>query len=496
VLGATILSIESPLQTALQVAVATPGNHGPFERYMKTETGPGRLFVSSSLWEARGQSLRLVERIGAPPDLSPSSRAARAFLDRALHTSSFVVTSSTLGTRQRIDYAIALPQAGPRGRPTFAVYAERAIPANRRVPVESTSAFADLDYATYLGSPRRASDLATTDVPVDQLPLRGYTVRDEIPFGGTSLTLVATARGQLGGALGAGLPWIFLGGGAVLSGAAALAVRELVKRRRDAEQGALTIARLYDQLDVLYGQQRSIAETLQRALLPQSNPAIRDLEIASRYLAGADGVDIGGDWYSCIAVDEDHFAFVVGDVSGRGVSAATIMARLRFTLRAYMLEGHDPATALGMCSHQLDINDDGHFATVLVGTGDLGSGEITLANAGHLNPLVVSASGASYAQTQVGPPLGIAAGTYASTAFTLAPGAVLLAFTDGLVERRGESIDVGLQRLAEAASAPAATLEALVSGVVDGLAQRGTEDDIAVLAIRWSGSAPALPGAK
>ena len=144
---------------------------------------------------------------------------------------------------------------------------------------------------------------------------------------------------------------------------------------------------LYEQLGGLYGEQRTIAETLQQALLPRTNPSIPNLEIATRYVAGTVGVDIGGDWYSTLPIDDAHFAFVIGDVSGRGIDAASIMARLRFTIRAYLLEGHAPDTVLEMCSHQLDIEYDGHFATVLVGVGDLETRRVVLANAGHPRPI-------------------------------------------------------------------------------------------------------------
>jgi serine phosphatase RsbU (regulator of sigma subunit) len=225
---------------------------------------------------------------------------------------------------------------------------------------------------------------------------------------------------------------------------------------------------------------------LQRALLPQSNPAIANLEIASRYVAGMDGVDIGGDWYSMIAVDERRFAFAVGDVSGRGISAATIMARLRFTVRAYLLEGHPPDAVLAMCSRQLDVSRDGHFATALVGMADLESREITLANAGHMSPLIVSGSASHYVPTSVGLPLGVAPSTYEVTRVRLPPGCAFMVFTDGLVERRGENIDVGLERLARAAGERDSTLDDLLTVVVSHMAHRGAEDDIAVLAFRWA----------
>ena len=160
------------------------------------------------------------------------------------------------------------------------------------------------------------------------------------------------------------------------------------------------------------------------------------------------------------------------------------MARLRFTLRAYLLEGHPPDVALAMCSAQLDIEEDGHFATALAGIGDVSTGEITLANAGHLNPLLASPQKAVYMTTDVGPPLGITTATYNSNTFVLPAGSALVAFTDGLVERRGEDIDVGLQRLAEAATASAASLDDLLTALVTQMAHQGAEDDIAVLALR------------
>ena len=100
------------------------------------------------------------------------------------------------------------------------------------MPAEKDSAFADLDFATYLGPDVRTADLATTNVSPASLPLKGYTVSRSIPFGDTTLTLVAAARGQLGGSLGRRLPWIFLAGGLLLTLAAAFGAEQLAARRR------------------------------------------------------------------------------------------------------------------------------------------------------------------------------------------------------------------------------------------------------------------------
>jgi serine phosphatase RsbU (regulator of sigma subunit) len=161
------------------------------------------------------------------------------------------------------------------------------------------------------------------------------------------------------------------------------------------------------------------------------------------------------------------------------------MARMRFTLRAYLLEGHPPDVALGMSSRQLDINDDGHMATVLVGIGQLASREITLANAGHPNPLLVSADQSRFISTVVGPPLGVATTSYESTTFVMEPGSALVAFTDGLVERRDEDIEIGLQRLANAATPSDRPLDVLLTEILADLTHEQSEDDTAILAFRW-----------
>jgi serine phosphatase RsbU (regulator of sigma subunit)/type II secretory pathway pseudopilin PulG len=482
VISSAFLGIEGPLATALQVARATGGAPAPFRRSMSAYVGPKSEFVSASLWEKTGSTVRQMTSLGATPELAPGSPQAARFVAGAFRTTTVAVTGLPAGPQplRRVVYALAnIP--GSR----FAVYAERAIPANRQVSVESGQAFADLDFATYLGTQARTADLATTDVPQDSLPLKGYTVRDAIPFGDTTLTLVAGARGELGGTLSRDLPWIFAAGGILLTLAAALVADRLSTRRREAEHNAAALAALYEQVGTLYGEQRTIAEALQQALLPRTNPSIPNLEIATRYVAGTAGVDIGGDWYSTLLLDDRHFAFVIGDVSGRGIDAASIMARLRFTIRAYLVEGHSPATVLEMCSHQLDIESDGHFATVLVGIGDLETRRIVLANAGHLKPIVISGETTEFVETSMGMPLGFDAGDYPSTAIVMPPASTFLAFTDGLVERRGEGIDAGFERLAEAATEPAATLEALLDGVVARVVPSETTDDLAILAFRW-----------
>jgi serine phosphatase RsbU (regulator of sigma subunit) len=490
VLGAAITGIADPLRTATVLADATEGDAARLRAFLEQYVRPGGLFVDASVWRAGGRGSVPVVAVGGAARMSPASAAGRAFVAEALAARTFVVRGLYSGPPQRVAYALA--GSGPA---RYVVYAERAIPANRRVPAEDDAAFAELHFASYLGPRVDPAALSTTDVDPARLPLTGLTARASIPFGDTTLTLVTSPARHLGGQLAARLPWIFLTVGLVLTTVAAATAGLLVRRRRAAETDARTITELYEQLDASYDRQRSVSLRLQHALLPQSIPDVAGVEFAAAYRAGDEGVDVGGDWYSVIALPGGRFGFVVGDVSGRGVDAAAIMARARFTLRAYLLEGHAPAAALAMMSQDLDMVRDGHLVTVLVGVGDPARRTVTWANAGHLPPLVVDAGGARFAAAADRPPLGVAPGEFAETTLEMAPGALLVAFTDGLVERRTEDIDAGLGRLAAAARVPEGALadwlpRMLAAQLGDGPAT----DDVAVLALRWAGgrSAPAV----
>jgi serine phosphatase RsbU (regulator of sigma subunit) len=485
VLSTAILTIQQPMAAALSAeSVVGPADDArAFTRIFGREVGPQNPFVSASLWHREAGGFRRVATLGETPGLDPQAAELQGFLKQATASSTSVVRRVTVGEQSRIVYALADPHTG------YVVYAERAIPADRRSPVDRNSAFADLHYALYLGPRTSGADMTTTDVDPSSLPLKGLTARAVVPFGDTVLTLVTTPRHHLGSDLSRRLPWIILLIGLLLTLSMALVARQLARSRQQAEGDRETITTLYQRVDALYGEQRALSVRLQRALLPQVNPGIPGIEISSQYVAGAQGVDIGGDWYSAIAVGDEAFAFVVGDVSGNGVDAVAEMARARFTLRAYLVDGDDPATALAKCSRQFDVTQDGHIITVLVGVGSWRSGEVTVANAGHPLPLLVSAGRATYVEVPVGPPLGAGPSTYDSSAFTLPVGATLVAFTDGLVERRGEEIDVGMQRLAETVPPLVGPpLDTLVSDVLGAMRDDDTVDDIAVLALRRVGT--------
>jgi serine phosphatase RsbU (regulator of sigma subunit) len=481
VLSSAASVVQQPMQAALDVQeFAEPSDAASvFRRGMGANVGDSDgQFVSAALWQRDRGRLRSVAAVGRP-GLDGDGAEGRAFLGRAFNSSTSVVRHVAVGEQVRVAFALADPSTG------YVVYGERAVPANRRSRVDQNSAFADLNYAIHLGKGTEAAALSTTNVDPAGLPLKKPNYRTEVPFGDTVLTVVMSPKTHLGSSLSQRLPIILGVGGVLLTIIAALVARQLVRARSDAESSSETTTALFERVDLLYGQQRDLFVRLQRALLPQVIPHIPQMEIASQYVAGAQGVDIGGDWYSVIGVDEDRFAFVVGDVSGHGVDAVAVMAHARFTLRAYLVDGDSPQQALEKCSRQFDIAVDEHLITAVVGIGNWRTGEFVMATAGHPPPLLVTADQVDYLETPVGPPLGIGRSSYKSATFTMAEDSTLILYTDGLIERRTEDIDAGMQRLTTVVAPIAGDpLESLLDQVLTSLRDEDAADDIAVLALR------------
>jgi two-component system, chemotaxis family, sensor kinase Cph1 len=227
-----------------------------------------------------------------------------------------------------------------------------------------------------------------------------------------------------------------------------------------------------------------VAETLQRSLLPESIPTLESWQLSAHYEPAA-GDNVGGDWYDAFELRDGRLIVLIGDVAGHGITAAGTMAQLRNALRAQLFAGAAPAEALNQlnefCVHMLP----GAFATVIAARVDLGSGLVEAGCAGHVIPYLTntvanSVSKSVFAPIELSPPIGIRGVTYAPSEFTVAPGHGLVMYSDGLVERRGEVIDEGLDRLAEtlgcADDASASRIwTAMVSGNID--------DDVTVVAL-------------
>jgi len=483
VTGAAASNVQTPLASAAVLAEQTGADAGGFREVMRPIITAKRPFISASIWPARGDDTRPLVVVGKRPQLlerAPSER--RRLFDAALGNPAMAVKDLLALPDRRLGYAVAA--ASPDAR--YVIYGEGALPRNRRARVASDSAFTNLDYALYLGTAANPANLLASSRPGGRLPgaRRGS---ETVPFGQSKLLVVLAPRGELGGSLLARLPSLLALFGALLSVGAALLVERLARRREAAERLAALLGDAADQNARLYADQREIAQTLQHSLLPERLPGVPGVVAVGRYEAGVSGLEVGGDWYDVLPVGPHRLLFSVGDVCGRGLPAAAAMAALRFSIRAYAVEGNTPAQILDKLDHLVLVARPDQFATVACGVIDTERRELTMASAGHLDFLLLDTSGARFVETPVGTPLGIASPrSYAAKTIALPSSGTILGFTDGLVERRGESLDVGLQRLQSLTPSNAEPLDALVSRLVDDLAPDGSEDDISLLGVRWS----------
>jgi GAF domain-containing protein/anti-sigma regulatory factor (Ser/Thr protein kinase) len=255
-------------------------------------------------------------------------------------------------------------------------------------------------------------------------------------------------------------------------------------------------------------EQHRVTETLQRALLPQELIGVPGIEAAARYLPAASGSRLGGDWYDVFPLGNGRIAMAVGDVVGRGVAAAALMAQLRTALRAYAFEGHRPAEVVDRVNGLLMFLRPATMTTAAYLVLDPEAERLTVVCAGHPPPLVVDPNGAArYLEPPTGVALGVTRGARYSEWECDAPaGTAIVLFTDGVVEVRGESIDVGMERLRVLAERGFGTLDALCDAAVDELIADGRPaDDVALLAVRarplgdrlettWPASADVLSG--
>ena len=473
-------TIQTPLASAAALADATDGNVAEFEQFIRSSVLNKR-FVSASLWRLGANETAPLAVVGSPPLLAASPARAQAFFaNEARHSQLGVI--GLLGPPQQARLGYAFTSPGLTGR--YVAYGESALPPNRHSKFQSTSSFTDLNYALYLGPLQRSTDLLVSDLK--DLPLKGQTAMTSITFGSNSFTFVVNARHPLVGSFPERLPWLIGIVGVLLSIGAALLTLRLIQRRTHAEELADSLERVAEENRKLYSEQRTIAQTLQHALLPEALPKIRGVETGARYEAGVEGVDIGGDWYDLIALDDHRLLLVVGDVSGRGVRAAATMASLRYAIHAYAAQNDPPATILTKLSKLVNVGATGQLATILCALVDVEAHELTVTSAGHLPPLLISDGKGTFINGAVGVPIGVNTGaTYTSTAVSTPRAATLLAFTDGLVERRGESIDTGLERLQHAATANHCDLDDLLSRLLEELRHDGGDDDTAIAGLRW-----------
>ncbi len=254
-----------------------------------------------------------------------------------------------------------------------------------------------------------------------------------------------------------------------------------------ADRAALAIRRAQ-----LHEEEHRIAVELQRGLIPKSLPEVPGVALAASYEVAGIGVQVGGDWYDAFAMSDGRLGIVVGDVTGRGIRAASEMGQLRTLTRAYALSEdgrRTPGEALTLLNrHQLALGDE-HLFTIVYAIVDPEHGTITWANGGHPPPLVRSSDGACRYLEGGNGLMGVEERVYQSFQDPIGLSTTIVLYTDGLIERRGESLDVGLDRLAGAAcegpEEPASLRDHILAALVEPSGQR--YDDVTAVVAQLGG---------
>ena len=240
---------------------------------------------------------------------------------------------------------------------------------------------------------------------------------------------------------------------------------------------------------ILFRREHEAAVTLQRSLLPQSLPAVEGLRFAARYEPAAPGLEVGGDWYEVVALDDGTVGLSVGDVAGHGIHAASVMGRVRPALRAYVLDGHDPMEAIRRLDRLMKELGPAELTTIFHLHLDPAENAATYVRAGHPPALLRLPGGEVQVLDGAGSePLGIFEDSdYSAHSVQVPPGSLLLLYTDGLIERRDEPLEAGLDRLKEALRDAPADPEGCLDAVMSRFLVAERPDDVAMVAMSRDG---------
>ncbi|MFI1166233.1 SpoIIE family protein phosphatase [Streptomyces sp. NPDC020801] len=242
----------------------------------------------------------------------------------------------------------------------------------------------------------------------------------------------------------------------------------------------------------MYTYQESVAETLQDSMLPHIPARMTGCDIATRYLPGTLLGRVGGDWFDSVKLPGARTALVVGDVMGHGLNSAAMMGQLRTAVQTMAALDLPPAQLLRNLDDLAQRLGDTYLATCLYAVYDPIAGELHLANAGHIPPVLVRADGRSeLLDLPTGAPIGVGGVPFEAVRVPVRPGDRLVMCTDGLVEVRGEDIGVRLATLCESAAHPAASMDDACDTIIRALNTRGgRKDDVALLMARLNGIEP------
>ena len=269
-----------------------------------------------------------------------------------------------------------------------------------------------------------------------------------------------------------------------------LAIRTTVFDATDRKKYETELLDARRRAEKAYAEQRTVATTLQRSMMAQTLPDDPRLGISACYRPAIDGLDVGGDWYDAFALDDSRIALVVGDVVGRGLNAAAAMGQLRSAVRALAMADSGPAELLERLDRFVEGVAAANTATMVYAEVDLRDGGVVFACAGHPPPVLVDGPGRSALlwegrSAPLGAQFGIGPRPAATT--TLTRGSRLVLYTDGLVERRDQPLDLSIDLLAEQLEGWAERpFAGLADGVADALLGTGPSgDDVCVLAVAF-----------
>jgi PAS domain S-box-containing protein len=231
--------------------------------------------------------------------------------------------------------------------------------------------------------------------------------------------------------------------------------------------------------------EHAVAEALQRSLLPRRSFDLQDIEVATYYRAGVEGTQVGGDWYDVIDLGAGRTALVIGDVMGRGVQAAAVMGQLRAAIRAYSRLDLPPDDVLEHMDGLVRELGRDQIVSCVYAVFDPADQVLRMANAGHPPPVLIAPDGVAVVLPETkDPPLGVVGSRMEQVSVPLPTGSTVVLYTDGLVERRGEDLDEGINDLRDLCAELDVPLEQVPERLVQRRLPDGPDDDVAVLVAR------------
>jgi serine phosphatase RsbU (regulator of sigma subunit) len=480
VLGTSISSDEATLFGLGHIA--RDGGAGLFTKEAAEELAGGGSDITFALLRpssgAPAKGFVVVAEAGGGLSVGQRVRgAAAATMSAALERGGMVATPVLgAGSDRQLGFALAGPGA-PAGTVVYRQSDLGPIKAPRQA---GTAPFHELSVALYDAPKADPAQLVVTTTR--QLPLRGRVLYLPFAVGTSHWALEVSSPGPLVGTIAAWSPWVALAVG-VIGSVLVASVLEQAVRRRDA---ALA----------LYWSEHRVAETLQHRLLP-SLSAMPGLDVAARYVAASDGQQVGGDWFDVFDLGEGKTGVVIGDVMGHDIEAAAAMAQVRSGLRAYALEGGEPAAVVERLAHLVDAFNVTGLVTVVYGVlgppDGKGARRFRWANAGHLPPLVrLPDRQVDELQEGSSSIIGAPGEDHRAQGERVLPsGSLLVLYTDGLVERPGTALGDSIEQLRAYLQdhGSGTSADDVCDSILRAKAPDQVRDDIAIVVVRLSAPA-------